>query len=638
MSLKTRISVILLAVVACYAVLDYAIQAWGVYPSFATLEREEAVKDMDRCVEALNREIHHLDKLCGDWAPWDDTYKFAQECNKEYIESNLTPTTFKNDRLNLLYVYDNDGYVVWGQAAYLKGDELEIIKAGGLMPDPIPKGHFLVNHPTILGTVTGIMMTAKGPMLVSSRPILTSQQKGPPAGTLVMGRFLDDSLVKVLAEQTRVDFQLWPAGSRDMPESAKDVPAIISEDNPVVVREHGRDLVRVYRTYADIQGKPALLLQAEVPRDITAKGRNALRFAMVSILAVGGVTLAVLIFLVQRTVIRPISILTRYAVAIGKSDDLSSRIKVRRNDEIGQLSREFNHMVEKLGEARRVLMDQSFRFGVAEMAGGVLHNLRNAINPISVKAAAMRECLRHLPLDQLEAAKTELRRPDLAAQRKGDLEQFLNLAGENLLGVVRRLREQLDMLAEQTVQVEHILNEQDQFSRAERPAETCELKSMVSAAIAMIPVELCNSVSIYVDPSVAELKPLRTHGSTVVQVLANVLVNAAESIQRAGLPHGEIHLWASLEQVKGLEMCHLRVQDNGDGIAPENLHRLFERGFSTKKDTSGVGLHWSFNSLAAMTGLLRAESPGPQHGATFHVLVPTTPTGHPSAIRSATYA
>jgi sensor domain CHASE-containing protein len=631
MSLKAKISFILLAVVACYAAVDYAIQIWGVYPSFLALEREEATKDMERCTEAIDREIHHLDKLCGDWSPWDDTYKFAQDHNKEYVESNLTPVTFKNDNLNLLYVYDAKGQVVWGQTCDLEGEEPRPIGIEGLMPAAAAKGHPLFNHPTILSAITGMVMTPRGPMLISSRPILTSHQEGPSAGTLIMGRFLGDSLVQAFVEQTRVSFQVWPIQSESIPEEAKNVPACLTAEQPVVIVERGRESLLVYRTLSDTEGKPILLVRARVPRQISAKGRGALRFAMASILTAGLVVLGVLYLLIQKTVVRPVSILTRHAIAIGASDDLTSRIGVSRRDEIGRLGREFNRMVERLAEARRILMEQSFRFGIAEMASGVLHNIRNAISPVNVQVANMRQALHKASLNQIEAARGELQGGKVTGQRKEDLRRFLDLAGERLLETARGIGQQLDALAEQTMQIERILDEQDRFSRAERPVETCELSEMLSAAVAMVPVELSNSISVYVDPLIAERRSFRSHRATLVQVLANVLVNAAESIHRAGAPHGEIHVQASQEKLDGTDVYHVRVRDNGQGIAPENLTRIFERGYSTKAKKSGVGLHWSFNSLAAMNGSIRAESPGPGQGATIHVLIPTSPAARSAA-------
>ena len=70
--------------------------------------------------------------------------------------------------------------------------------------------------------------------------------------------------------------------------------------------------------------------------------------------------------------------------------------------------------------------------------------------------------------------------------------------------------------------------------------------------------------------------------------------------------------------------------DNGPGIAPEHLSTIFAKGFSTKplENNSGLGLHWSANVVASLGGRIYAESPGPDGGAIFHVILPLWKTGY----------
>jgi len=66
------------------------------------------------------------------------------------------------------------------------------------------------------------------------------------------------------------------------------------------------------------------------------------------------------------------------------------------------------------------------------------------------------------------------------------------------------------------------------------------------------------------------------------------------------------------------------VTDNGVGIAPENLARLFSYGFTTRPDGNGLGLASSLLDARAMGGSARARSDGPGKGATFTIELPTT--------------
>jgi two-component system, NtrC family, sensor kinase len=64
------------------------------------------------------------------------------------------------------------------------------------------------------------------------------------------------------------------------------------------------------------------------------------------------------------------------------------------------------------------------------------------------------------------------------------------------------------------------------------------------------------------------------------------------------------------------------VIDNGVGIAPEHLSRMFAHGFTTKKGGHGFGLHGAANAAREMGGTLTARSDGPDTGATFTLELP----------------
>jgi len=64
------------------------------------------------------------------------------------------------------------------------------------------------------------------------------------------------------------------------------------------------------------------------------------------------------------------------------------------------------------------------------------------------------------------------------------------------------------------------------------------------------------------------------------------------------------------------------ISDNGIGIAPENLERVFNHGFTTRKDGHGFGLHSSALAAKELGGALTAHSDGLDRGATFTLELP----------------
>jgi signal transduction histidine kinase len=72
----------------------------------------------------------------------------------------------------------------------------------------------------------------------------------------------------------------------------------------------------------------------------------------------------------------------------------------------------------------------------------------------------------------------------------------------------------------------------------------------------------------------------------------------------------------------GSDRVRVSVQDNGAGIAPENVVRIFSHGFTTKRDGHGFGLHSCALAAQEMGGTLSAQSAGPGAGATFILELP----------------
>jgi two-component system NtrC family sensor kinase len=107
-------------------------------------------------------------------------------------------------------------------------------------------------------------------------------------------------------------------------------------------------------------------------------------------------------------------------------------------------------------------------------------------------------------------------------------------------------------------------------------------------------------------------------------VLQNLIINASEAIRAAGREHGTVRLTAALHEANRRQNLEIECHDNGSGIAPENLERVFERGFSTKRGTGnlGIGLHWCATAINALGGRMWATSEGAGHGATLHLLLP----------------
>ena len=103
-----------------------------------------------------------------------------------------------------------------------------------------------------------------------------------------------------------------------------------------------------------------------------------------------------------------------------------------RVDEIGTLATEFDNMTDKLIEARRKLVDQSFNSGMAELSSGILHNVRNSLTPVTIEIEKLKQDIQSVPLDQIEMARSELKDGNISPERIDDLNKFIDISGQTL--------------------------------------------------------------------------------------------------------------------------------------------------------------------------------------------------------------
>src|SRR4029077_10427285 len=103
-----------------------------------------------------------------------------------------------------------------------------------------------------------------------------------------------------------------------------------------------------------------------------------------------------------------------------------------------------------------------------------------------------------------------------------------------------------------------------------------------------------------------------------LQILMNLLRNARLACEETAAPDKRV----TLRIEPAGERVAITVSDNGTGIAPENLTRIFSHGFTTRKDGHGFGLHSGALAATELGGSLPAISEVPGQGATFALELP----------------
>jgi len=348
-------AVILFAVALVVALVAmYFVSRQALMPSYARLEERFVRTNVERAIGALETDLDALSATNHDWAAWDDTYEFVQTHSGDYIESNLNAASLSNIGVHLVAIADSEGQLLYAKA--LDAAMENQVDAPDDLKTHLAAGSLLLKHDGAQSVVSGILSLAQGPMLVSSRPVVTSAEEGPIQGTLVMGVYMDGAFVQEVAATTRLSLSLAPtASSQPAPLPAGEKQGALAAGIEVVPVTD--EAVEGRTVLLDIYGQPVAELTITQDRSIRAEGLHTFGY-LFGLVAILGTALALtFLILVDQAVFRRIARLASEVQACGETQDFSGRVSSTGSDEIGTLARSINDTLDALAQTHAKLQN-----------------------------------------------------------------------------------------------------------------------------------------------------------------------------------------------------------------------------------------------------------------------------------------
>jgi signal transduction histidine kinase len=280
---------------------------------------------------------------------------------------------------------------------------------------------------------------------------------------------------------------------------------------------------------------------------------------------------------------------------------------------------------ERKRDLQSQLRDASRDAGMAEVATGVLHSVGNVLNSLGVSASLMQSELRDSRVGNVQKVATLLKEQGSEAGRflesdaRGQqMPAYLVQLGENLLTENMRLQTEAAAIAAHVGHIRNIVAAQQTYARRGGVTEAIDLAELLDSAVA---IHFAEMADVSVRREYESVAPLTLDRHKLIQILGNLLSNARHALK--DLADGPRQLTLRVRR-ENSDTVVVEVQDSGVGIAPEVLQRLFEFGFTTKRDGHGFGLHTSAILAKELAGDLSASSDGPGHGARFALRLPSS--------------
>ncbi|HMP90230.1 MAG TPA: CHASE4 domain-containing protein [Kiritimatiellia bacterium] len=340
--------------------------------SYVELERGFLDRSVKRIAFAIAKQEQDLARIIGDWAPWDDLYRFAQGQNDSFPDDNLSDGTIDNLNLQLILIYDEHGRLVFGTGFDAENNiKTELSEAAikafsttqyGLASFTEP-GHAIKNYHLIDGS----------PYIVCAEPILTSNFQGPPAGVIIFGRRIDDRMAAELSALIQFDVIV------ELNQHELDQPFIAEHSQtPSQVEEILLDAEYAYLHYpvTDASGEKLARFCIVVPREIAAELNRTNRLLYATMLITGLVIGFGILVLLERSVLRPLDRLVAEVIALGKTRKIDRRINTGKNT--GELSRLGDSINQMLGAIEESNAEREYALGrLAEEKEGLAITLKS---------------------------------------------------------------------------------------------------------------------------------------------------------------------------------------------------------------------------------------------------------------------
>jgi PAS domain S-box-containing protein len=281
----------------------------------------------------------------------------------------------------------------------------------------------------------------------------------------------------------------------------------------------------------------------------------------------------------------------------------------------------------ELERTHKELVQASRLAGMAEVATSVLHNVGNVLNSINVAATLVDERVRKSRvadvrrLALLLEEHAEDRAAFLTSDPKGRMvPDFLSQLAERLDSEQAAVLEEISSLRSNVEHVKEIIAMQQSYARVAGVFENIQLADLLEDTLRMNEGGLArHDVKMARDYNV--LPPICTDKHKVLQILVNLVRNAKYACDDSGRSDKQVTLRAT----SGEGRVRIAVIDNGVGIPPENLTRIFNHGFTTRKDGHGFGLHSGALAAKELGGSLTVHSEGLGLGAVFTLELPCQP-------------
>lgn len=370
MTLRKRLFWLFIPLLALTLLCIYALSERILLSRFDRQDQQTLFNEANQLHLYLDTETKRHLNMLRSYAWWDESYDFVQQPHNDFIRRQLQSDVLINLAFDFMVYYDEHGDIVgefWNppdlqdmvpvgeqrpqsQASLRQAILLRSQRLGALENQYDPQ-HSLAQ----LVVVRGI------PTLLLSSPISNSQGTARPVGVIVAGHILDSHRLEQLQKRSQGTLHLLPPSGRAVDwqylPSEVSSPSGGAQLSPRHILASG--LQQVELMYRNTLGEAELRMEISLPRLLYQEGYNAIRFFLGAALLVAFSAILLLYLGLERWILRRVQRMHQEISAIGH-DHLPARLSDQGHDELSELARELNLMLDRLQQSEgrdRAILD-----------------------------------------------------------------------------------------------------------------------------------------------------------------------------------------------------------------------------------------------------------------------------------------
>jgi len=351
-----------------------------------------------------------------------------------------------------------------------------------------------------------------------------------------------------------------------------------------------------------------------------------IREGLVLIVALGIATALAFSFLFARHITVPLRKLVAFTERLG-SGDLSAEVEIGTQDELGLLGDSFNRMVRSLGESRRELESSNQSLEERRLE---LEITNEDLRRSKEETERVNRALEEAHAQVIQAGKMAAF-GELGAGLAHDLKQplasirgFAQLMGRRLANKDPEVDRHLKLIIESVDHMNQIVATLKDFARKSSVEfRDVDVNQVLERTCLLFEGQL-RSKSVKLELHLEKDLPLvRGEPNQLQQVFTNLLANARDALEPGG---GTVRVRS--QSLGGGEQIVISVTDNGPGIQPEHLGKIFSSFFTTKPEGKGTGLGLSITEgiVNDHGGRIDVTS-RPHEATTFRIHLPARNAG-----------